>query len=321
MLAVHISDNVLNWPWLLGGFAIAALLALVGSWRIRDEEIPQIALLTAAFFVASSIHVRVGPGSVHLLLNGLLGVMLGWRACLAIPVALLLQYLLLQHGGLYTLGVNSVVMTAPALAAGAAFAGLRRWRGWRTAWCRTLLVAVSSLAWTLSCVFSVALLVSNLGTLENVDTTAATAVTLHPLTLAVALLLAAGSVWLERRLENRPEFPLGLLLGELTVLATVALNFLVLVWGGETNFFVPALVVALTHLPLAVVEGVVVGFTVGFLARVKPALLRLPDGGSPWRAPASEVSEHVAPRSPVLPCPAGAPAAADADRNGPGAPA
>src|SRR3954471_8176481 len=160
MLAVHISDNVLNWPWLLGGFAVAALLALLGSWRIRDEEIPQIALLTAAFFVASSIHVRVGPGSVHLLLNGLVGVLLGWRACLAIPVALLLQYLLLQHGGLYTLGVNSCVMTAPALAAWAVFAGLRRWSGWRRPWFRTLLVAASSLAWTLSCVYSVTLLMT-----------------------------------------------------------------------------------------------------------------------------------------------------------------
>ena len=50
--------------------------------------------------------------------------------------------------------------------------------------------------------------------------------------VSAALALAAAAVWLERRLENRPEFPLGLLLGELTVLATVGLNFLVLVWGG-----------------------------------------------------------------------------------------
>ncbi|HZY88254.1 MAG TPA: energy-coupling factor ABC transporter permease, partial [Gemmataceae bacterium] len=78
--AVHISDGVLTWPWWAGGFAVAGLLALLASWRVRDEEIPRIAVLTAAFFVASLIHVRVGPTSVHLLLNGLVGVVLGRRA-------------------------------------------------------------------------------------------------------------------------------------------------------------------------------------------------------------------------------------------------
>ncbi len=81
--AVHISDGVLTAPWLAGGFALTALLALVGSIRVRDEEIPRIALLTAAFFVASSLHVRVGPTTLHLLLNGLVGVILGCarRSC------------------------------------------------------------------------------------------------------------------------------------------------------------------------------------------------------------------------------------------------
>lgn len=309
LLAVHISDNVLHLPWLLAGFAVAAALALVGSWRIRDEEIPQIALLTAVFFVASSIHVPVGPGSVHLLLNGLVGILLGRRACLAIPVALLLQCLLLQHGGLFALGVNSCVMTLPALAAWALFAGLRRWPGWRQPWCRTLLVTVSSLVWTLSCVYSVTLLLTAL------DLSLADDVLFHPTTLTGALVLSWGAVWLERRLENRPEFPLGLLLGELTVLATVGLNFLVLVWGGETNFFVPALIVALTHLPLAVVEGVVVGCTVGFLARVKPAMLGLPQ---PAISSSSEAVPHATSPPPALPCPAGPLVVADADRRGPG---
>ena len=31
LLAVHISDNVLHLPWLLGGFAVAVVLALVGE--------------------------------------------------------------------------------------------------------------------------------------------------------------------------------------------------------------------------------------------------------------------------------------------------
>src|SRR5947209_9640966 len=99
LLAVHISDQVLAAPWWLGGFALAALLGYLGSRRLGDEELPRIALLTAAFFIASLIHVRIPPTSVHLLLNGLVGVLLGWRACLAIPVALFLQVLFMGHGG------------------------------------------------------------------------------------------------------------------------------------------------------------------------------------------------------------------------------
>src|SRR4030081_2683380 len=97
--AVHIGDYILATPWWLGGFALAGLLFFIGSRRLQDEEIPRIALLTATFFIASLFHVRIPPTSVHLILNGLVGVLLGWRACLAIPVGLFLQVLLFQHGG------------------------------------------------------------------------------------------------------------------------------------------------------------------------------------------------------------------------------
>src|SRR5215470_1715186 len=142
--AVHISDGVLAAPWWLGGFLVAGLLGLFGAWRIREEEIPQVALLTAAFFVASLIHVRVGPTSVHLLLNGLVGVVLGRRAALAIPLGLFLQAALIGHGGYTTLGVNSCVMTLPALFAGGLYAVLVRLPGVRRRWFRTSLVAVAA---------------------------------------------------------------------------------------------------------------------------------------------------------------------------------
>src|SRR5437868_12150512 len=114
-LAVHISDGVLPLGWQVGGFAVAALLVAVGLWRLAETEIPRLALFTAAFFVASLIHLRVGPTSVHLLLNGLVGVVLGWRSGLAVAVGLLLQATLIGHGGFTALGVNTCVMTLPAL--------------------------------------------------------------------------------------------------------------------------------------------------------------------------------------------------------------
>ena len=121
LLAVHISDGVLA-PIFLGlGFFVALLLILPAIIRVDEEEIPRIGLLTAAFFVASLIHIKLGVTSVHMLLNGLVGVILGRRAPLAIAIALGLQALLLGHGGFTTLGVNTVVMSIPALVARCVF--------------------------------------------------------------------------------------------------------------------------------------------------------------------------------------------------------
>jgi cobalt/nickel transport system permease protein len=296
--AVHIADGVLSMPWLVGGFGLAVVLAVVGvaansivncsrGTAFREEEIAKVALLTAAFFVASLVHVRVGPTSVHLLLNGLVGVILGWWAALAIPVGLFLQAALLQHGGFTTLGVNSCVMVLPALLAWVLFNGLRRLPFVCRPWFRAALVVTSTLVWTLSVVFSIALLSSNqLGHLEALDPTWAEAVTLHPATLAVALLLAVMAARLERRLGNAPEFPLGLLVGEVAVLATTLLNCLVLLWGGDEDWHTLALVTFVAHLPIAVIEGTVLGFVVGFVARVKPELLGWTDLTADAHAPA-----------------------------------
>jgi cobalt/nickel transport system permease protein len=272
--AVHISDGVLAPSWAAGGFVLAGALAFVGSWRIRDEEIPRVALMTAAFFVVSLIHVPIGPTSVHLLLNGLVGVILGWRAALAIPVGLFLQAALLGHGGFAALGINSCVMVVPALLSWQLFALLRRVPWVRRPWFRSLLVAISTLVWTLSLVYSVTLLCTNgLHASSRMESAWAEEVTFHPLTLGAALALAGLVGWAERRFENAPEFPVGLLVGEIAVLATIFLNCLVLTWGGAEPLGSIALILFVSHLPIAVLEGIVLGFTVGFLVRVKPEML------------------------------------------------
>jgi cobalt/nickel transport system permease protein len=74
-------------------------------------------LLTAAFFVASWIHIPVPPTSVHLVLNGLLGAVLGYYAFPAILIGLFFQAVMFQHGGLTSLGVNATMMGVPALLA------------------------------------------------------------------------------------------------------------------------------------------------------------------------------------------------------------
>lgn len=307
LLAVHISDGVLTAAWCAAGFFVAALLMALAAYRMpSDEEIVRIALLTSAFFVASLIHVRVGPTSVHLLLNGLVGVLLGWRAGLAIATALFLQAALLGHGGMSALGVNSCVLTLPALLAAGLFTVLNRPTWLAQPWYRAILVGSAVVVWSLALVFSVVLLASNrLSLQETPDPTVALQMTFHPVTLAGVGALALAFGWLERRMDHAPEFPLGLLLGLLAVLATTMLDALALHWGGAEDWGSLILLVFVAHLPVAVIEGLILGFTLGFLARVKPELLGLRQAGHGIEAlPPSELTiearEEVPVRSPAL---------------------
>jgi len=112
---MHISEGVLSGPVLLSGAALAAAGTAVGLKKLDYDRIPQTAILSAAFFVASLVHVPIGPSSVHLILNGLLGLLLGWAAFPAILIALALQAVLFQFGGLTTLGVNTFNMALPGV--------------------------------------------------------------------------------------------------------------------------------------------------------------------------------------------------------------
>ncbi len=222
-LAVHIADGMLRTPWLAGGFALAGLLTLLASYKVRDEEIPRIALLGAAFFVATLMHLPLGPTSVHLLLNGLVGVVLGRRAPLAISIGLVLQAALFGHGGFTSLGVNACVQILPALLAAWLFAGLR-----------------------------------HLPLVRQGNGTA---------------------LWL-----------IGCLIGVASVLAALVLKALVLLGGGAANWRPIVQLEFLAHLPVAAIEGVVLGFTVSFLARVKPEMLGLLPGKEMKRQKESSLS-------------------------------
>lgn len=112
---MHISEGILSGPVLLSGGAIAVVGTAIGLKKLDYDRIPQAGILAASFFVASLVHLPFGAGSVHLVFNGLIGLMLGWGAFPVILVALILQAILFQFGGLTTLGVNTVVMALPAV--------------------------------------------------------------------------------------------------------------------------------------------------------------------------------------------------------------
>jgi cobalt/nickel transport system permease protein len=132
----HIPDAVLSAPVLIGGAILAAGFAAVSLSRLDATRIPQAAVLSAVFFVASLVHIPVGAASVHPLLNGLMGVVLGTAAVPAILVGLTLQAVFFGFGGLTSLGINVCTMAIPALLAGVVLrAPLRHSRGARRTFC------------------------------------------------------------------------------------------------------------------------------------------------------------------------------------------
>lgn len=123
---MHIPDGILPAEICVGGYATAAALTgyalrTIGQQPDPRAHIPRASLLAASFFVASWVHIPIPPASVHLLLNGLIGAILGFYAIPAILVALFFQAVMFGHGGLTTLGVNATIMGVPALVAALLF--------------------------------------------------------------------------------------------------------------------------------------------------------------------------------------------------------
>ena len=114
---MHIAEGVAPGSVAAAGALLAMCGVAAGLRVMKDEQIPRAALVASAIFVASLvIRLPLGPSSVHPVLNGLAGLLLGWAAVPAFLVALFLQALLFQFGGITTLGINTVTMGFPAVA-------------------------------------------------------------------------------------------------------------------------------------------------------------------------------------------------------------
>lgn len=112
---MHISEGVLSAPVLVSTGVLGAVLTFYGFYRMKGDMLARTALMSSMFFVGSFIHLPVGPSSVHLVLNGIVGAVLGFCAFPAIFTALVIQALLFQFGGFTTLFTNTFVMGLPAL--------------------------------------------------------------------------------------------------------------------------------------------------------------------------------------------------------------
>ena len=117
---MHISEGVLSPSVLVAAGGLTAAGVGYALKKMDYDRVPQVAVVSGVFFVAALIHVPAGPTSVHLTLNGLAGVLLGWAAFPAMLVGLFLQAVIFQFGGLTTLGVNTLNMALPAVLCGLA---------------------------------------------------------------------------------------------------------------------------------------------------------------------------------------------------------
>ncbi|MDE5111176.1 MAG: energy-coupling factor ABC transporter permease, partial [Trichodesmium sp. St7_bin2_1] len=80
---MHISEGILPARLCISSYGLTSLITWYSLRKINrlpnpQASIPKASLLTATFFVASSIHIPMPIGSVHLVLNGLLGAVLGY---------------------------------------------------------------------------------------------------------------------------------------------------------------------------------------------------------------------------------------------------
>lgn len=121
---MHVSDGVLS-PWVAGaGLLASAALVGFGLRGVEAEDLPRMGVVGAFLFVASLLRVPVGPSSVHLSLYSLGALLLGARVFPVALVVLALQALLLQFGGLLSLGSNVLDLALPAYLAGRLFKAL-----------------------------------------------------------------------------------------------------------------------------------------------------------------------------------------------------
>lgn len=114
---MHIADGIMSTPVCLGAQAVSWSIAFACGRSANAERAARMGAVGAAVFTVSLISFPAGGVSVHFAFLGLAGILLGPLAFPAILAVLLLQALLLQHGGILSLGLNAFNMGTGALAA------------------------------------------------------------------------------------------------------------------------------------------------------------------------------------------------------------
>ena len=171
---MHIPDGFLPPQVCLAGYALTGGVTWYSLRQIRRDpftqgNIPKASLLTAAFFITSLISIPIPPTSVHLILNGLIGAVLGYYAFPAILIGLFFQAVMFQHGGMSTLGVNAIILGVPAIAAYHLFRQREHLQGKRKILTKVLSFAAGAGALLLSATIFAILLITYISPDINVN--------------------------------------------------------------------------------------------------------------------------------------------------------
>ena len=113
---MHIPDGLMD-PLVAGlGWlefvVIAAIAIYMSGRRVKDKDLPRIAVLCAGIFVAQMLNFPIGGGTTgHLIGGALFAIMVGpVVAIVGMTVILLIQALMFGDGGLTAFGLNAVNM-------------------------------------------------------------------------------------------------------------------------------------------------------------------------------------------------------------------
>ncbi len=116
--AMHISEGILPLPWAGLWFVVALPFVAKGISDIKKSSeriaafVPLVGMVSAAVFIVSAMPVPMPNGTCsHPAGTGLAAILIGpFATVVAASVALLIQALFLNHGGLSTWGANLVSM-------------------------------------------------------------------------------------------------------------------------------------------------------------------------------------------------------------------
>jgi cobalt/nickel transport system permease protein len=117
---VHIPDGLMDPTvagigWIEFVIVISAAI-LLSSKRLKEKDLPRVAMFSAGIFVAQIINFPIGGGTTgHLIGGALFAIMVGpVQAMIGMSVVILIQALLFGDGGITALGLNAINMAVIA---------------------------------------------------------------------------------------------------------------------------------------------------------------------------------------------------------------
>ncbi len=115
---MHISDGILSFKWIIIWYLVAFIFLAIGLKTIEkrakkdDSYMPMLAVMGAAVFIISVWHfpVPVSGSSSHPIGTPMSAILVGGFPTVALSTIALIFHMFLAHGGLTTLGANTVSM-------------------------------------------------------------------------------------------------------------------------------------------------------------------------------------------------------------------